>query len=85
MAAAAVHHPGLTIVASVVYAFKVWQGDDVNVPIVSDWVDARLPGGRRTAELTRLRPSALAAETQASTSLGRARDRGGEDVHAASR
>ncbi|MDQ6924814.1 MAG: DUF4870 domain-containing protein [Candidatus Eremiobacteraeota bacterium] len=33
------------IVASVVYAFKVWQGDDVDVPIVSDWVDARLPGG----------------------------------------
>ena len=35
----------VTIVASVVYAFKVWQGDDVDVPIVSDWVDARLPGG----------------------------------------
>jgi hypothetical protein len=33
----------VTIVASVVYAFRVWQGDDVNVPIVSDWVDARLP------------------------------------------
>ncbi len=31
------------VVASVVYAIKVWQGDDVNVPIVSDWVDARLP------------------------------------------
>jgi hypothetical protein len=27
----------------VVYAFKVWQGDDVDVPIVSDWIDARLP------------------------------------------
>jgi uncharacterized membrane protein len=35
----------ITIVASVVYAFKVWQGDDVSVPIVSDWVDARLPAG----------------------------------------
>ncbi|GAC1659453.1 MAG: hypothetical protein NVS4B13_04270 [Candidatus Elarobacter sp.] len=35
----------VTIVASVVYAFKVWQGDDVDVPIVSDWVDARLPAG----------------------------------------
>jgi hypothetical protein len=35
----------LTIVASVVYAFKVWQGDDIDVPIVSDWVDARLPAG----------------------------------------
>ncbi len=33
------------IVASIVYAIKVWQGDDVDVPIVSDWVDARLPGG----------------------------------------
>jgi hypothetical protein len=33
----------ITIVASVVYAFKVWSGDDVSVPIVSDWVDARLP------------------------------------------
>jgi uncharacterized membrane protein len=33
------------IVASIVYAFKVWQGDDVDVPIVSDWVDARLPAG----------------------------------------
>ena len=33
------------LVASTVYAVKVWSGDDVNVPIVSDWVDARLPGG----------------------------------------
>jgi uncharacterized membrane protein len=33
----------VTIVASVVYAFRVWQGDDVDVPIVSDWVDSRLP------------------------------------------
>jgi uncharacterized membrane protein len=32
-------------VASIVYGFKVWQGEDVDVPIVSDWVDARLPGG----------------------------------------
>ncbi len=32
--------------ASVVYACKVWQGDDVHVPIVSDWVDARLPATR---------------------------------------
>lgn len=31
------------VVASVVYAIKVWQGEDPNVPIVSDWVDARLP------------------------------------------
>jgi uncharacterized membrane protein len=33
------------LVASIVYAVKVWQGEDVNVPIVSDWVDARLPSG----------------------------------------
>jgi len=31
------------IVASVVYAFRVWSGDEVSVPIVSDWVDARMP------------------------------------------
>jgi uncharacterized membrane protein len=31
------------LVASVVYAVRVWQGEDVSVPIVSDWVDARLP------------------------------------------
>ena len=34
----------LWMVVSVVYAFKVWQGEDVDVPIVSDWVDASLPG-----------------------------------------
>ena len=33
------------LVASVVYGFKVWHGEDVDVPIVSDWVDARLPAG----------------------------------------
>ena len=32
----------LTIVASVVYAFKVWHGDDVHVPFVSDVVDQKL-------------------------------------------
>jgi hypothetical protein len=37
--------PSVWLVASVVYAFKVWAGDDVSVPIVSDWVDARLPSG----------------------------------------
>lgn len=35
----------ITVVAGVVYGFKVWQGEDVDVPLVSDWVDARLPGG----------------------------------------
>ena len=33
----------VAVVASVVYAFKVFQGEDVDVPIVSDWVDSRLP------------------------------------------
>ncbi len=32
----------VTIVASVVYGFKVWHGDDVHVPFVSDIVDRRL-------------------------------------------
>ena len=31
------------IVACVVYGFKVWQGEDVRVPIVSDWLDQRWP------------------------------------------
>lgn len=31
------------LVASVVYGVRVWHGDDVDVPLVSDWVDARLP------------------------------------------
>lgn len=34
------------IVGAVVYAFKVWQGEDVHVPIVGDWIDARLPATR---------------------------------------
>ena len=29
------------LVASVVYAFKVWGGDEVRVPVVSDWLDER--------------------------------------------
>ena len=32
----------VTIVASVVYALKVWHGEDVRVPFVSDIVDQRL-------------------------------------------
>jgi uncharacterized membrane protein len=32
----------VTIVASVVYGIKVWHGDDVRVPFVSDIVDQRL-------------------------------------------
>jgi uncharacterized membrane protein len=33
----------IMIVADVVYAVKVWHGEDVRIPLVSDWVDARLP------------------------------------------
>jgi uncharacterized membrane protein len=32
----------VTIVASVIYAIKVWHGDDVHVPFVSDIVDQKL-------------------------------------------
>ena len=28
-------------VATIVYGFKVWNGDDVRVPLVSDWLDER--------------------------------------------
>ena len=31
------------VVASILYGIKVWQGEDVDVPLVSYWVDARLP------------------------------------------
>ncbi len=29
------------LIATVVYGFKVWNGDDVRVPLVSDWLDER--------------------------------------------
>jgi len=32
------------IVASVVYGFKVWRGEDVHVPFISDYVEQHLPG-----------------------------------------
>ncbi len=31
----------LWLIASIVYGFKVWNGDDVRVPLVSDWLDER--------------------------------------------
>lgn len=31
------------IVLSVYYGIKAWHGDDVRVPIISDWLDDRLP------------------------------------------
>ena len=33
----------VAFVASVVYGFKAWNGDDVRIPLVSDWVDSRMP------------------------------------------
>ena len=32
----------VAVVASVVYGFKTWQGEDVRVPIVGDFIDGRL-------------------------------------------
>jgi uncharacterized membrane protein len=29
------------LVATVVYGYKAWQGEDVRVPLVSDWLDER--------------------------------------------
>jgi uncharacterized membrane protein len=31
------------IVMSVYYGIKAWHGDDVRVPIISDWLDDRIP------------------------------------------
>lgn len=31
------------LVASVYYGIKVWHGEEVRVPIISDWLDDRLP------------------------------------------
>jgi uncharacterized membrane protein len=33
------------IVLSVFFGIKVWHGDEVHVPIISDWIDERLPAG----------------------------------------
>jgi uncharacterized membrane protein len=31
----------LALVADVVYGFKLWSGEDVRVPLISDWLDER--------------------------------------------
>lgn len=31
------------VVFSVLYGIRAWHGDDVHVPIISDWIDDRLP------------------------------------------
>jgi len=33
----------LYVVATVVYGFKAWQGENVRVPLISDWLDQRWP------------------------------------------
>jgi hypothetical protein len=33
------------LVASVYFGVKAWQGQDVHVPVISDWLDERLPAG----------------------------------------
>ena len=33
----------LFLVASVYYGIKTWHGDEVRVPIVSDWIEEHLP------------------------------------------
>lgn len=35
----------LFLVASVYYGIKTWNGDDVRIPIVTSWLDERLPHG----------------------------------------
>lgn len=34
----------LFLVASVYYGIKTWNGDEVRVPIIGDWIEDRLPG-----------------------------------------
>ncbi len=35
----------LFLVASVYYGIKTWNGDDVRIPIVTSWIDERMPKG----------------------------------------
>jgi uncharacterized membrane protein len=35
----------LFLVASVYYGIKTWNGDDVRIPIVTSWLDERMPQG----------------------------------------
>lgn len=37
--------PILFLVASVYYGIKTWNGDDVRVPVISSWIDERMPNG----------------------------------------
>ena len=33
----------VALVASVVYGFKAWHGDEVRIPLISDWLDRSMP------------------------------------------
>jgi uncharacterized membrane protein len=35
----------LFLVASVYYGVKTWNGDEVRIPIITDWIEDRVPGG----------------------------------------
>jgi uncharacterized membrane protein len=37
--------PILFLVASVYYGIKTWNGDDVRIPVVTSWLDERMPKG----------------------------------------
>ena len=37
------------LVLSVIYGVKVWHGDEVRIPIVSDWLDVREARAQETA------------------------------------
>jgi uncharacterized membrane protein len=37
----------LFLVASVYFGIKAWNGDDVRVPIISGWIEDRLPAEKR--------------------------------------
>jgi len=41
--------PVLFLVASVYYGIKTWNGDDVRVPVISSWLEDRLPQGDTNA------------------------------------
>lgn len=37
--------PAIFLVGSVYYGIKTWNGDDVRVPVVTSWLDERMPQG----------------------------------------
>jgi uncharacterized membrane protein len=41
--------PVLFLVASVYYGIKTWNGDDVRIPVVTSWLDERMPHGDTNA------------------------------------